>query len=161
MMGETIQPVDDGQLELDRILRGLLQQALTAGDFNRAVLSVVSATSRELRGRLGAGQTSEDFVAGFCFPLGPSGGSLGVAASRGQELMLAMSWELMPQERRLLQSHYAGVLLMMPLVAGGRTIGALYLDTPLVVPTADDALTRVRQVRDAILQVLTRQNMAA
>jgi HD-like signal output (HDOD) protein len=159
--GKTKQAIDDGQLELNTILLDLLQRALKAGNFSRAVLSLVSATRRDLCGRLGAGEAGEDFVARFRFALGPTGGPLGVAASRGQELVLAGSRGIMPGERRLLQSHRTGALLMVPLVEGGRTIGALYVDTPLDAQIASNIVATVRQVRDAIVQALARQDMAA
>jgi hypothetical protein len=155
------QPVDDRQIELNTIMLNLLRQAVSAGHFNRAVLALITSTRRELYGRLGAGQTSDDFVARFRVPLGASGGPLGVAASRGQELTLAATWELVPEERRLLRAYDAGALLMVPLVVGGRTIGALYVDTPLAVQISADTVARVRQVRDAIVQALAQQQAAA
>lgn len=149
------------EVELDDIIRGLLAQTVQEGSFNRAVLAMVQPRRRELCGRVGAGKADEKFVKRFRFPVGLSGGPLGMAASRGQELTLARTWELLPEEHRLLQGLDAGTILMVPVMRDGKTIGVLYVDTPRTVHVGDEGLGIVREMRDRIAKALERHRDAA
>jgi hypothetical protein len=149
--------MEDSAFDLNKLLLVILETTLTAGGFDRAVLALVGTTRRELCGRFALGRESEQLMLRFRFPLGLSGGPLGVAVSRGQELTVAKEWELLPEEQRLLRTLGAGALMVLPLVIEGRTIGALYVDTLRTGHPGDGALAVARQMRDAVAAAMSRR----
>jgi putative methionine-R-sulfoxide reductase with GAF domain len=50
---------------------------------------------------------------------------------------------------------------MVPLVLGGRVIGALYVDSPRTGRVVDEVLVALRQLRVSIVKALARQPAAA
>jgi GAF domain-containing protein len=160
-MSVVTQAVDDAALDLNKTILVILEAALTAGGFDRAVLALVSPTRREVCGRFGLGRDCDSVVTRFRFPLSVSGGPVGIALTRGQELMIAKDWELLPDEQRLLRTMNAGAILGLPLVVEGRTIGGLYVDTDATRPPAEAAFAIARHMRDAIITAMSRRRPQA
>jgi hypothetical protein len=154
---DVTQAIENDRIDLNKIILIILEATLNGGGFNRAILALVSSTRRELCGRLGLGQTDEQYVGRFRFQLGPAGGPIGVAVSRGQELTLARNWELMPDEQRLLRTLDAGAVMVLPLRLDGRIIGALYVDTTRTSQPSEAAVTVAREMRDAIVKAMVRR----
>jgi HD-like signal output (HDOD) protein len=154
------QTLQNERLDLNKMILVVLEGTLAAGGFDRAMLALVAGSSRDLCGRLGLGQNSEELIARFRMPCRLDGGPIGVAVTRGQELVLARGWELLPDEDRLLRRLNAGAFAIFPLVIEGRPVGALYVDTVNPTPPAEAALAAARQMRDAILRVMLAQTKA-
>jgi HD-like signal output (HDOD) protein len=161
MMAQIDAAVDNPQIDLNKIILMILEATLGGGGFDRAVLALASPTRKEVTARLGLGRATEELIARFRFTLGPSGGPIGVALSRAQELVVAKQWELVPDEQRLLRTVGAGALVLLPLVLSGRTIGGLYVDTAAATPPTDGALAVARQMRDAIAKAMVRRGQQA
>jgi hypothetical protein len=151
---EVHQALASEDFDLNKMILLTLEATLTAGGFDRAMLALLAGSQRELCGRLGLGQKSEDLITRFWFPCSVSGGPIGVAISRGQELMLAKSWELLPEEQRLLVRLNAGAFVLLPIVIDGRSVGALYVDTISTNQPAEAAVATARRMRDAIVKVM-------
>jgi HD-like signal output (HDOD) protein len=153
--------IEDERIELNKAILIILEATLTAGKFDRAVLALVSATRRELCARLALGRVTEDFIARFRYQLGTTGGPIGVAVTRGLEVTVARSWELLPDEQRLVRALDAGALFVAPLVLGGRTIGALYVDTISTAQPSEASIAIAREMRDAIVKAMVKRQPSA
>jgi HD-like signal output (HDOD) protein len=151
---EVHHALESQHLDLNEIILIVLANALDAGGFDRAVLALVAGSPREVGGRLGLGIGSEALIAQFQFPCSVLGGPIGVAVSRGQELMAARSANPPPDEQRLLRKLHAGALVMLPLIVDARVLGSLYLDTVSESEPTKTAVTTARHMRDALLKAL-------
>jgi HD-like signal output (HDOD) protein len=155
------QALENEQLDLNKKILIILEATLTAGGFDRAMLALVAGSRHEVCGRLGLGVNSEALIARFRFPLGVNGGPAGTAVGRGQELMLAGSWELVPDEQRFLRSLEAGAIVLFPVVVDSRVMGALYVDTTDKSQPTEAAVTTARRMRDAIVKSMRPRTPAA
>jgi HD-like signal output (HDOD) protein len=153
-IAEVYRAIEHEQLDLNKMILMILEATLSAGGFDRAMLALVAGSRREICGRLGLGMKSDDLIRRFRFVLGVTGGPVGTALSRAQELMVAKSWELLPEEQLLMRQLNAGALVMLPLVVDGRLMGALYVDTTSTAQPGDAAVNAARQMRDAVLKAM-------
>jgi hypothetical protein len=149
--------IEDSAFDLHKLLLVILETTLTAGGFDRAVLALASTTHREVCGRFALGRDSEQLMLRFRFPIGVSGGPLGIAIGRGQEVTITREWELLPDEQRLLRTLGAGSLVLLPLSVEGRIIGGLYVDTERPARPGDASIAVARQMRDAIATAMARR----
>lgn len=147
-----------GPAELQAVVLRVLEAIQRGAGFDRALFALVSPERDCVQGRLAIGEGSEELKAKFNIPLGPSGGPIGVALSRQQEVSLRSDWELQPAEVIQLMQLGARMLGVLPLAANGHLIGCLYYDqvesvngpTPIVE-------TALRRLRDRTVQVLKRK----
>jgi HD-like signal output (HDOD) protein len=158
---EVKKAVANLEVDLNKAILMILEATLRAGHFDRAVLALVSSTRRDVSARLALGRTTDDFVARFRFPLGPAGGPIGTAVSRGQELIIAKSWELVREEQRLLGTLGTGTVVLLPVTLNGRAVGALYVDSRRATPPPETAIAAARQMRDAIVAAMIRRGPSA
>jgi hypothetical protein len=158
---EVKKAVANVEIDLNKAILMILEATLRAGHFDRAALALVSGSRRDVSARLALGRTTDDFIARFRFPLGPAGGPIGTAVSRGQELIVAKSWELMRDEQRLLSTLGTGTLVLLPIMLSGRAVGALYVDSRRTSPPPDAAVAAARQMRDAIVAAMIRRGPSA
>lgn len=145
------QALENEKLDTNQKILIILEATLTAGGFDRAMVALASGAKREVCGRLALGVKSDELIEHFRYPMGLNGGPVGVALSRGRELMVVASWELLPDEQRLLRSLEAGALVVLPLLVDGRVLGAFYVDTVSPRQPSEAALASARHMRDAVL----------
>ncbi len=156
-IAEVMLAADNQQIDLNKAILMVLEATLSAGGFDRALLALVSPSRREVTARLGLGQTSEELIRRFRFSLGANGGPIGMAIGQGQDATVARSWDLVPDEQRLLRTVGAGSVVVLPIAINGQAIGALYADTARPSPPADSAIAVARQMRDAIAKAILRR----
>jgi hypothetical protein len=140
----------DRSVDLHAAMRAILDATMTAGGFDRAALALVAAGRDELIARVAVGRNSEALLGRFAFRLDPSGGRLGVAVSRAQELVIAKEAAPGPADQRLLRTLDAGAIVVLPIILSGRTVGALYADTTALSLPSPASLAVARHMRDAI-----------
>jgi hypothetical protein len=150
LIAHVVATASDRGIDLNTAIRAILDAAVSAGGFDRAALALVGAGRDELIARVAVGRNGDDFVRRFSFRLDPSGGRIGVAVSRAQELVLARNAGAGAAEQRLLRTLDAGSFAVLPIVLSGRVVGAVYVDsTSLDSPNAA-AIRVARHMRDAI-----------
>ncbi len=147
-----------GPRELQSVVLMVLEAMQRGADADRALFALVSPERDCVQGRLAVGTGAEELKAKFTIPLGLSGGPIGIALSRQQELSLRSDWELQPTEVVQLMQLGARMVGVLPLAANGQLIGCLYYDQvdSVKAPTAT-VEAALRRLRDRTVQVLRRK----
>jgi HD-like signal output (HDOD) protein len=144
--------------DLHAVLLMVLEAMQRGAGFDRVVFGLVSPDRRSIQGRLAIGPRSEPLKELFRVTLGLSGGPLGTALSRQQEIVLCADWELRPEETDLLRKFGARTLGVLPIVVQGVLVGCLYYDrVSASEPPAPDVEAGLRRLRDRAALVLGRR----
>lgn len=147
-----------GPGELQTVVLTVLEAIQKAAGFDRALFALVSPERDCVQGRLAVGAGAEELKAKFTIPLGLTGGPIGIALGRLQELSLRSDWELQPTEVIQLMQLGARMICVLPLAANGQLIGCLYYDQVESVNAPTPAVeATLRRLRDRTVQVLRRR----
>ena len=144
--------------ELQAILLKILEAIQRGAGFDRALFALVSPERDCVQGRLAIGNGSDELKTKFTIPLGLTGGPIGIALARQQEVSLRADWELQPTEVIQLMQLGARMLCVLPLAANGQLIGCLYYDQVESVNGPTTAVeAALHRLRDRTVQVLRRK----
>jgi HD-like signal output (HDOD) protein len=137
LLKEIEAAVDDpAHFDLNESVLTVLEALLRAGPFDRTVFCLLGEGRTELAGRFGLGDGVDALVPRLRFPIkiGPHGLAVGQAMLRRTDLLASVARNPSPDEARLLALVSASSVLLLPLVAGGAALGAIYADRQGGVP---------------------------
>ncbi len=146
---------DVGGCDLARVLALTLEAVLRGGPFDRACFHAADPGSREFRARTGFGDGFDRLMAGPGIPFDASGGPVGPALRRGDEVHLAHGVRLSLAEARLMRQWNAVSASLYPVRVGGAVIGCMHADRHTAFAAPEAATTEyvrglVRVLEDAL-----------
>lgn len=139
---------------LNDVLRSILECLHRGAGFERALLALMVADNAAVEGRIGAGEGSEAFTAGFRFPATAASGPVGFAVTRRQDLFIEAAGHT---HSNFVKSMNAGFVAILPLEVDDTVLGCFYLERRAAAGLEARTRQQIRTLRDLAGRALSRK----
>ncbi len=148
-----------GEFDLSHFVQSLIGQ-LQWTYFDRVVFGLVNDDRTRIRGRLGSGDSVDEFLDRFEFPFDDSDGTL-MALQRKVDMVVDRATDTRYDETSFVKTLGPGVFLLLPIVIDGQTVGCVYADCARSFAGLGGTLGPCGRVRDLITQAIRRKAAAS
>jgi HD-like signal output (HDOD) protein len=148
--------LNQADLDLTPFISMLLDAVCAAG-FVRAVFGLMNENRDLIAGRLACGESSNDLLNRFQFPMDGADGPIRAAIKRREDLWVDRARDGRYDGSALITAFNPGGFALFPIVIERQTVACLYADLPGSLHRIDSIRPAIGRVRDLIAQAIRKQ----
>jgi hypothetical protein len=142
--------------ELAPFISSLLEDVRAIG-FEHVIFGLMNENLTCIRGRLAAGESVEDALERFQFPVDGAEGPMRAALERKEDVFVDRARDARYDSSALVTAFQPGAFALLPIIVDGKVAGCLYADVPRA-PTAFDAVRpSLSRARDVITAAISKK----
>jgi HD-like signal output (HDOD) protein len=142
--------------ELAPFISNLLEDVRAIG-FEHVIFGLMNENLTCIRGRLAAGESVEDALERFQFPVDGAEGPMRAALERKEDVFADRARDARYDSSALVTAFQPGAFALLPIVVDGKVAGCLYADVSRA-PTAFDAVRpSLSRARDVITAAISKK----
>lgn len=134
-----------------------LLDALCASGFDRAIFGLMNQSLTSIAGRLASGESADNPLDRFYFPMDGADGPIRTALLRKEDLYVDRARDGRYDRSALVTTFNPGGFVLLPIVVERKTIACLYADLRGSLHQLNAVRPALGRVRDLIAQALTRK----
>lgn len=151
--------LNQADLDLDPLILTLLNAVCAAG-FARVVFGLMNENLNLIAGRLACGESSNDLLHRFRFPMDDADGPIRAAIKRREDLWVDRARDGRYDGSALITAFNPGGFALLPVVIERKTVACLYADLPGSLHGIDAIRPVIGRVRDLIAQAMRKTSFA-
>jgi hypothetical protein len=148
--------LNQADLDLDSFISKLLDAVCAAG-FVRVVFGLMNENLRLIAGRLASGESGEDLLNRFRFPMDGVDGPLRAAIKRREDIWVDRARDGRYDGSVLITTFNPRGFALLPIVIERKTVACLYADLDGSMHGLDAVRPAIGRVRDLIAQAIRKQ----
>jgi HDOD domain len=148
--------LNQANLDLTSFISTLLDAVCSAG-FDRAVFGLMNESLTFIVGRLASGESADDPLNRFYFPMDGADGPIRAALQRKEDIYVDRARDGRYERSALVTAFDPGGFALLPIVIERKTVACLYADLQGPLYRLDAVRPAVARVRDLIAQAMQKQ----
>jgi len=148
--------LSQASLDLTSFISTLLDAVCSAG-FDRAVFGLMNESLTFIVGRLASGESADDPLNRFYFPMDGADGPIRAALQRKEDIYVDRARDGRFDRSALVTAFDPGGFALLPIVIERKTVACLYADLRGPLYRLDAVRPAVARVRDLIAQAIQKQ----
>lgn len=142
--------------ELAPLITALLEDIRTIG-FEHVVFGLMNENLSCIRGRLAAGESIDDALDRFQFPVDGAEGPMRAAFQRKEDVFVDRARDARYDDSALVTAFQPGAFALLPIVVDGKVAGCLYADVPRAPTSFDTIRPSLSRARDVITTAIRKK----